>query len=95
MERNVVDQEGPFKVVAVSAIDWTMWEEQQSMIDVYKTEPLTAVIVGFLVRENDDYIWLTQQIFDDEHNSVRNMICIPKTCIEDRHDFSIGEDEDG
>jgi len=93
MERDVAEN-GKFNVIAVSAVDWTMWEEQQSMMDVYKSEPLTAIIVGLLVREDSNYIWLSQQIFDDEHNSCRNVICIPKVCIEDRHDFEIGEDED-
>lgn len=88
-----VVENGQFKVVAVSAVDWTMWEDQQSMAELYKAQPLTAVVVGFLVREDDDYIWLAQQIFDDETNSCRKVVCIPKSCIEDRHDFEIGDDD--
>lgn len=75
--------EGKYPIVAVEAVDWALVSEQ---VDAsHKFDVVHGAVVGFLVKETDDFISLSQQIFDNA--DVRATISIPKCTIKRRVDM--------
>jgi hypothetical protein len=95
MGHNVVSDDGKFKVACVYAVDWTMFGEQMRLSDIDDMEILHVLVTGFVVREDDDYLCLSQQIFDDEGYSIRFTVMIPKMCILEQWEMNLGEYVDG
>lgn len=93
VEYCVVDEKGRLGVVVIQAIDWTMFGEQMALNDILSCDCLEVLVAGILVREDDEYVCIAQQVFDDESTSIRFTVMIPKVCILERHDFKIGDQE--
>jgi hypothetical protein len=81
------------QVTLVRAYDWTMFGDQMRLYDVDDLECLEIVVIGFLVREDDDYICLAQQLFNEEMPNIRFVVMIPKVCIVERKDLTFFPEE--
>jgi hypothetical protein len=64
-----------------------MFGEQMRLTDIEKHECLKIYVVGFLVDEDDNFISLSQQVFNEELPNIRFTLMIPKVCIIDRKDL--------
>jgi len=82
------------QVVALLAYDWTMFGEQMRLTDIEKHDCLKIFVVGFLVDEDDEFISLSQQVFNEEQPNIRFTLMIPKVCIIDRKDLEFFPEED-
>jgi hypothetical protein len=75
--------ESKYPIVAVEAVDWAF---QAAQVDISHDFDVThGLVVGFLVKETDDFISLTQQLFDND--DVRATMSIPKCTIKRRVDL--------
>ena len=53
-----------------------------SLVDVERK------LVGFLVDEDDEFVCLAQQVFNEDIPNIRFTVMIPKACIIDRRDIN-------
>ncbi len=81
------------QVTAVYAYDWTMFGDQIRLQDVADMECLQIFVVGFIVHEDDEFISLSQQVFNSDTPNVRFTVMIPKACIIDRKDLTFFPEE--
>jgi hypothetical protein len=75
------------QVTVLLAYDWTMFGDQMRLTDIEKHDCLQIYVVGFIVSEDDDFISLSQQVFNEELPNIRFTLMIPKVCIIDRKDL--------
>lgn len=63
------------------------WDDSQSlqgwMEDRDLDEPTPNKSIGFLIKETDDWLWITTSIDDDGPTKI-DPLAIPKTCIRKR-----------
>jgi hypothetical protein len=78
---------GELQVTALLAYDWTMFGDQMRMSDIADHQCLEIYVVGFLVDEDDEFICLSQQVFNEDIPNIRFTVMIPKICIIDRKDL--------
>lgn len=81
------------KVTVIYAHDWTMFGEQMRLSDIADQQCLQIYVVGFLVDEDDDFICLSQQVFNEDIPNIRFTVMIPKACIIDRKDVRLFPEE--
>lgn len=69
------------KIVKVIAEDWAQYSNTVEI--VYPFQVSKAMVVGFVIKENDEKIVLAHQLFprDDSVDDVRYVTVIPKKMI--------------
>ena len=75
------------QVTVVYAYDWTMMAEQIRLEDIQAIDCLQIFVAGFVTHENEDFLCLSQQVFNEARPNVRFTVIIPKVCIIDRQDI--------
>lgn len=85
MEDHQYTTEGAsMKVVSLYAMDWGTYHDQTSINTEFKL--VKGWIHGQIIQENDEYLALAQQVFDE--GDVRIVVTIPKVCIIKRVDHA-------
>lgn len=78
-------------VVLLLVRDLTIFTDQMRIDDIHNQSILEIMVVGFLVREDDEYVCLAQQVFNEDNKSIRFTLMIPQNCIIERHEFRLNE----
>ncbi len=84
----------PLQICLVYTYDLTMFGNQLNLSDVQDMECLEIFMVGFLVDECEEFLCLSQQVFNEEIPQVRFTVKIPKACIIDRKDIISNPEEE-
>jgi hypothetical protein len=82
------------QATVIYAYDWTMFGDQMRMSDIADHQCLQIYVVGFLVDENDEFVCLAQQVFNEDIPNIRFTVMIPKACIIDRRDVQFFPQEE-
>lgn len=77
----------PLQITAIYTYDLTMFGDQLRLQDVPDMECLQIYMVGFLVDECEEFLCLSQQVFNEDIPNVRFTVKVPKACIIDRKDI--------
>jgi len=82
------------QTTVIYAYDWTMFGDQMRLSDIADHQCLQIYVVGFLVSEDDEFVCLAQQVFNEEIPNIRFTVMIPKACIIDRKDLKFFPEEE-
>jgi len=88
------NDDGKLGVVVILAHDWTMFAEQMRLSDIEDADILEVMVAGFVVREDEEYICVAQQVFNEDIPNVRFTVMIPKHCIIERQDLKMNRKSD-
>jgi hypothetical protein len=80
----------PKQICCVLATDWSFYETQASIDSDFT--PIDALIVGFVIHEDDDTLVMSHQYFPDQAE-VRHTTVITKSSILQRYHFTVEEAE--
>lgn len=78
----------PKQICVVLATDWSFYEAQACIENDFA--PIDAIIVGFIIYEDDEKIVLSHQYFPDQ-NEVRHTTVITKSSIIERYHLTVGD----
>lgn len=67
------------KIIYLQYKDITIYDRQDPITCDFPVHIFD--VVGFLVKEDKDTIWLSREIVTNQNDDVRGLIAIPKACI--------------
>ena len=80
------------QATVIYAYDWTMLAEQIRQEDIQAVDCLQIYVVGFVTYEDEEFVCLSQQVFNEARPNIRFTVIIPKVCIIERQDLKFNPD---